>query len=163
MKPREWYGHITRVFGVSASFEEFCAAWNGALDPHTILPDSLFTELASRCRLGLLSNTDPIHSACLDKNFSFVRHFPVRIYSNEVGARKPSAMIYEKALAALGVSPEEVLYIDDIAEFVEVARGLGLDAVQFESLEQITAELSRRGLLAAPTDSAASFSEQPSV
>jgi FMN phosphatase YigB (HAD superfamily) len=161
MKPYEWYEHITEVFGVATSFEGFCAAWNGALDPQTILPDRLFTDLASRCRLGLLSNTDPIHAARLEESFSFVRHFPVRVYSNEVGARKPSATIYRSALAALDVSAPEALYIDDIDEFVEAARELGLDAIRFESFDQLAGELSERGLLAVP-NRPASFSEQTS-
>ena len=162
MKPYEWYEHITRAFGVAISFEKFCAAWNGVLDPQTILPDSLFGDIASRCRLGLLSNTDPIHAARLEESFSFVRYFPVRIYSNEVGARKPSAAIYRKALAALDVPAAETLYIDDIAKFVEVARELGFDAIQFESFEQVTGELSRRGLLAPPSH-LPSFSQQTSI
>jgi FMN phosphatase YigB (HAD superfamily) len=162
IKPYEWYEHITRALGVGTSFEEFCAAWNGALHPQTILPDSLFTDLASRCRLALLSNTDPIHAARLEESFSFVRHFPVRIYSNEVGARKPSATIYQRALAALDVSAAETLYVDDIAEFVEAARELGFDAIQFQSLEQLAGELSRRGLLAVSSQPP-SFSEQTSA
>ena len=162
MKPHEWYEHITEAFGVATSFEEFRAAWNGALDPQTILPDSLFAELASRCRLGLLSNTDPIHSARLEERFSFVRHFPVRIYSNEIGARKPSATIYRSALAALEVSAAEALYIDDIAEFVEAARELGLDAIQFQSFEQLVGELSDRGLLVVRSERP-SLSERTSV
>jgi len=148
MQPYEWYEHITEAFRVTTSFEEFCAAWNGALDPQTILPDRLFMELASRCRLGLLSNTDPIHAARLEESFSFVRHFSVRIYSNEVGARKPSATIYRSALEALDVSASDAVYIDDIAEFVEAARELGLEAVRFESFDQLAGELSDRGLLA---------------
>jgi FMN phosphatase YigB (HAD superfamily) len=162
MKPYEWYEHITQAFGVATSFEEFCAAWNGALDPQTILPDRLFTELASRCRLGLLSNTDAIHAARLEESFSFVRHFPVRIYSNEVGARKPSATIYRSALEALDVSASDAVYIDDIAEFVEAGRELGLDAVRFESFDQLAGELADRGLLAFSSEPP-SFSEQTSL
>lgn len=95
-----------------------------ALDPQTILPDNRFAHLATRCRLGLLSNTDPIHVAYLEGHFSFVRHFQARIYSNEVGASKPSPAIYQAALDALGTRPVETLYIDDIAEYAEAARRL---------------------------------------
>jgi glucose-1-phosphatase len=146
MTPQEWHEHITSRLRVAVGFGEFCAAWNGALDPQTILPNDLFARLATHCRLGLLSNTDPIHAAYLEGNFSFVRHFPVRVYSNEVGARKPSRVIYQVALAALGATPAETLYIDDIAEYAETARQLGLDAIRFENPQQLIGELSRRGL-----------------
>jgi putative hydrolase of the HAD superfamily len=145
--PQYWYEHITRQLGIEASFEEFCTAWNSVIVPETILPDSLFAGLATRCRLGLLSNTDPIHVAYLEGHFSFLRYFPVRIYSNEVGASKPSPAIYQAALAALGTRPNEALYIDDIAEFAEAARRLGLDAIHFENPEQLADEFLKRGLI----------------
>jgi FMN phosphatase YigB (HAD superfamily) len=145
--PREWHEHITQQLCVVVAFEEFCAAWNSVLDPQTILPENLFAQLATRCRLGLLSNTDPIHAAHLEDHFSFVRYFPVRIYSNEVGASKPSPAIYQAALTALRVAPAKALFIDDIAEYAETAQQLGLDAIRFETPQQLASELSRRGLI----------------
>lgn len=145
--PQRWYEHITRQLGVTVAFEEFCVAWNSMLDPQAILPDNLFAQLATRYRLGLLSNTDPIHAAHLEACYSFVEHFPVRIYSHEVGASKPSPVIYQAALTALDVTPAEALYIDDVAEYAEAARQLGFDAIQFETPQQLGGELSRRGLI----------------
>lgn len=147
MMPREWHAHITERLGVSLGFEEFCEAWIRALDPETILSEALFERLAARCRLALLSNTDPVHAAYLERHFTFVRHFPVRTYSNVVGASKPSPTIYRAALKALGVAAPEALYIDDVAEYAEAARLVGMDAIRFESAAQLQGELSRRGLV----------------
>lgn len=146
MTPQEWHEHITGQLRIAVPFEKFCAAWNSTLDPEPILPDNLFAQLATRCHLALLSNTDPIHVAYLERHFSFVHHFPVRIYSNEVGTSKPSPAIYHAALSALGVTPAEGLYIDDISEYAEAARQLGIDAIHFENSQQLGRELSRRGL-----------------
>ena len=146
MTSEQWHEHITRRLGVALTLEDFCEAWNRALDPQTILPDDLFAQLAPRCRLALLSNTDPIHVEALETCFSFVHHFPVRVYSNQVGASKPSATIYLAALRALGVKPAEALYIDDIAAYADSARELGLDAIHFEAPQQLYSELSRRRL-----------------
>jgi len=146
MTPRAWYEHLTARLGVTLGFEEFCAAWIRVLDPETILNDELFERLSARCRLGLLSNTDPIHAAYLERHFSFVRHFPVRIYSNVVGASKPFPAIYHAALRALEVEASEALYIDDIEEYAEAARKLGMDAIRFENPAQLGVELARRGL-----------------
>jgi FMN phosphatase YigB (HAD superfamily) len=147
MDPHEWHEHLTRRWDLSLGFQEFCAAWNCVLDPQPILDEGLFAKLATRCRLGLLSNTDPLHSALLEAQFSFMRHFPARIYSCRVGASKPSQAIYRAALDAVGVQAAEAVYIDDIAEYAEAARQLGLDAIRFENPAQLTSELSRRGLL----------------
>ena len=146
MEPREWHQHLTRSLNISLGFHEFCAVWNSALDPETILKESLFAKLAARCRLAVLSNTDPLHSAVLEANFSFLRHFPARIYSCRVGASKPAPAIYQAALHAVDVTAAEALYIDDIAEYVEAARTMGLDAFRFEGPTQLFQELSRRGL-----------------
>ena len=56
MKPQEWHEHLTRQLNISLGFDDFCAAWNRALHPQTILADSLFAVfLAERCRLAVLS------------------------------------------------------------------------------------------------------------
>ena len=113
------------------------------------MSDALFAGLAMQCKLAVLSNTDPLHSAVLDEKFAFLNFFPVRIYSCRVGASKPSPIIYQAALNALGSTVEESLYIDDIPEFVEAAQNIGMDAVRFENPAQLVCELTRRGLAAA--------------
>jgi putative hydrolase of the HAD superfamily len=146
LSPRQWHEHLTRQLDLTLEFEDFCAAWNRTLHPETILQESLFASLAARCKLAVLSNTDPLHSAALEAGFSFLRHFPARIYSWRVGASKPSAAIYQTALDALGVAAGEALYVDDIAEYVEAARAIGRDAIRFESPSHLAAEFTRRGL-----------------
>jgi FMN phosphatase YigB (HAD superfamily) len=146
MPALEWHEHLTARLGVSLNFRAFCDVWNSALEPQTILSDDLFARLSAPCRLGLLSNTDPIHVQYLENHYTFTRHFAARIYSCAVGMSKPSPAIYEEALRVLGVTADEALYIDDVEEFVAAARRLGLDAVRFEEPGQLTAELSRRGL-----------------
>jgi len=146
LEPREWHQHLTRQLDITLGFQEFCAAWNSALHPETILKESLFVNLAARCRLAVLSNTDPLHSAVLEAHFPFLHHFPARIYSCRVGASKPAPAIYQAALHAVGVQAAEALYIDDVAEYVQAARQLGLDAIRFENPSQLSQELSQRGL-----------------
>jgi putative hydrolase of the HAD superfamily len=147
MTPRQWHEHLTGRLRLNIGYAEFCQAWNRALDPEPMLDEALFAKLAKRFRLALLSNTDPLHSAHLESHFAFVKHFPIRIYSNRVGASKPSPAIYSAALDALGVLPSEVLYIDDIPDYAAAALRLGLAAICFESPAQLLAQLSQRGLL----------------
>ena len=142
-----WHAHLTGRVNVSVPFDEFCAAWNRALDPVTILEERLFAELGAEYRLALLSNTDPLHSALLDEQYSFVRHFPVRIYSNRVGSSKPAEAIYRRALSELGVDAAEALFIDDIPQYAEAAGRIGMDAIRFENPAQLMGELRARGIL----------------
>lgn len=144
--PAEWHAHVCEKFHALLDFEKFCAAWNASLDPKTILPESLFEALAARCRLALLSNTDPIHVAHMESTFPFVRHFPVRVYSCRVSASKPAPAIYHHALRGVNASPSEAVYIDDIEAYVDAARSLGMTGIVFTSADALRAELARLGL-----------------
>jgi putative hydrolase of the HAD superfamily len=52
------------------------------------------------------------------------------VLSCEVGAAKPSARIFERALEALGVSAEAALFVDDNPGFCAQAAALGLRTAQ---------------------------------
>jgi putative hydrolase of the HAD superfamily len=143
LSPAKWHRHLMQRLKLSLTYAEFRDAWNRVLDPELILPEELFVRLSTHCRLALLSNTDPIHAECLERRFGFWRHFPVRIYSCQVGATKPSPAIYKAALESLGVAASEALYIDDIPEFAEAARKIGLDAICFKTRELLEVELHR--------------------
>jgi glucose-1-phosphatase len=145
--PREWYENLIARFHTPIPFDEFRTAWNSVLVPKLLLPEHLFRQLSKKCRLVLLSNTDPIHVEYMESEFSFLRYFPKRIYSCDVGASKPSAKIFRAAIKAAGVLPRRILYIDDIRQYVLVARRVGLNAVQFRSRRGLEAALRARYLL----------------
>lgn len=146
MTAREWHAHLIKKFQLSLSFEEFCGLWNRVLDPGTILPELLFERLATKCRLVLLSNTDPIHVAHFEATFPFVRHFSVRVYSCRVGSSKPSPAIYHHTLREIDALPEETMFIDDMRENIDAAASLGITAFHFTSADEFLAEFSRLGL-----------------
>lgn len=148
MSPREWYLNLSSRLGIALDFEQFAAVWNSTLDPEPILPIPLFESLSKHYRLGLLSNTDPIHVAKLESTYEFFRFFPaaVRTYSCAIGASKPSPIIYQAALKACKTRAQEAVYIDDILAYVEAARRLGMSGIQFQSPEQLRADLQALGV-----------------
>ena len=146
MTPRDWHAHIAAKLHFSYGFEEFSAIWNSVLGPETILPDSLFERLASKCRIALLSNTDPIHVAHFEATYSFVHFFSVRVYSCRVGLSKPSPLIFHHALREVGAMPDEAMFIDDVRENVLAAARLGINAFHFTSARELLDEFSRLGL-----------------
>ena len=146
MTARDWHAHLARKYELSNDFDEFCSVWNSILEPRTILPDALFDRLAETCRLGLLSNTDPIHVAHMEANFAFVHHFPVRIYSCRVGLSKPSAAIFHRALRELGALPEDVMFVDDVYDNASAAAKLGIKAFHFVSADEFLGQLGPLGI-----------------
>jgi FMN phosphatase YigB (HAD superfamily) len=63
-----------------------------------------------------------------------------------LGVAKPDPAIYRHTLAELGVEPEEALFIDDKRINVEAARALGIQAIEFSSVEGLRAGLIAAGL-----------------
>lgn len=85
-------------------------------------------ELRSRgLKIGILSNTLPsIHRTLQALDLHDL--VDVAVATCIIGRHKPDAGAYAHALEALGMSPEEVLFVDDKAENVAAARELGMQA-----------------------------------
>jgi FMN phosphatase YigB (HAD superfamily) len=145
MSPRDWQLHICRRLGVNLTFEEFSGIWNRVLDPTPLLDGVFLESLSKRYCLAVLSNTDPIHVAELEKRFDFFRFFNHRIYSCVVGASKPSPLIFRAALQGCKTTADNAIYIDDIPAYVEAARQLGMTGIVFQSPEQLGADLEQFG------------------
>jgi glucose-1-phosphatase len=150
MSARDWHVNLCNRLGISLGFEEFVKVWNSALDPQPIHPDSFFEHLSKSYRLGLLSNTDSIHVAHLERTYSFFQYFPtpVRIYSCSVGASKPNPLIFREALRACKVNADQAVYVDDVPAFADAARALGCAGIQFRGAEELRAELADLGISA---------------
>ncbi|HKG33217.1 MAG TPA: HAD family hydrolase, partial [Gemmatimonadales bacterium] len=89
-------------------------------------------------KLGVVSNSDGRVEQALAA--AGVRHyFDVVIDSTLLGVEKPDPRIFHAALEALGVAPEEALYVGDLYDIdVLGARAAGLDAVLLASHEPVT-------------------------
>jgi putative hydrolase of the HAD superfamily len=143
----DWHLHLAKRLGSLLTFDEFLEAWNRALDPQPIQDNSLFESLRKDFRLGLLSNTDPIHVAHLEATYDFFRFFPksTRTYSCSVGSSKPSPLIFRDALRALRSKAEQSVFIDDVEAYVDAARSLGIHGIHYQNPAQLRGELNSLG------------------
>jgi epoxide hydrolase-like predicted phosphatase len=69
--------------------------------------------------------------------------FDVIVISAEERVRKPDPEIYQRALARLGVAPEEAVFVDDRLLNVEGARRVGMHVVHFTDPLEAREELQR--------------------
>jgi putative hydrolase of the HAD superfamily len=146
IEPRDFVRELSRQLNLHTSYENFCEIWSSIFLPHTLIPESMLAGIARNYRLVLLSNTNAIHFEMVRENYPLLRHFHSFVLSYEVGAMKPLPQIYQRAIEEAGCLPEECFFTDDIPDYVAGARAQGIDAVQFESAEQIEAELRKRGV-----------------
>ncbi len=97
-------------------------------------------------RLVTLSNTNEAHIEHITANYPVLGLFDELVLSCRVGHAKPDAAIFEAAVDAAGVPPQECFYTDDIERYVEAARGLGIDAQTFEGASTLARQLHDRGI-----------------
>jgi glucose-1-phosphatase len=146
VEPRDFVKKLTEILDLDVDFDRFCDIWS-CIFTETLVPDSLVEALATRYRLVLLSNTNAIHFEMIRKSYPILRHFHELVLSYEVKAMKPQPEIYRAAIEKAGCRPEECFYTDDIAEYVEGARLLGIDAAQFQGAEKLERDLTARNIL----------------
>lgn len=145
VEPAAFVEEMTRVLSLQLGYDEFCRIWS-SIFTETLIPESMLVALASRYRLLLLSNTNALHFEMVREAYPLLRHFHELVLSYEVKAMKPDPRIFQEAVARAGCLPGECFYTDDIAAYVEGARRVGIDAVQFQSAAQIQRELTARGI-----------------
>lgn len=95
--------------------------------------------------VGLLSNVDE-RLGKLVGQFGFYEPFSPCLLSYEIGVRKPDPKAYTILLETLHLPATDIIFIDDRSENVEQAKALGIDAILFESPEQLRNELKKREL-----------------
>ncbi len=131
---------LLRDFGIAVGdgeLDRFLEAEHRAWDPARRLAahtHPLLDALRERgLRLGLVSNAfDPAWLLHRDlQGMRLEERLDVSVFSSEVGLRKPHPAIFERALDALGVAPENALFVGDrLFEDVRGAAELGMTTVQ---------------------------------
>lgn len=135
----ETANHISALFGMDP--EEFLEEQNQMEVPNEGLLDFIAT-LRPKYKIGMLSNINSRERLSIRFTDNQLNtHFDTIVASGDEGFVKPQPEIYHIAAVRLGVQPHECLFIDDIAEFCQGAREVGMQAIQFESNEQVIAEI----------------------
>ena len=146
ISPEDFVAETSRLLDMQITYDEFWEVWMRIFLPDTLIPESLLEGLRRNHRLLLLSNTNSIHFQMARQRYPLLRHFDGYVLSYEVGVLKPAPQIYHHAIARAGCQAEECLFIDDLAVNVAAAREQGMDAVEFQSLDQLQEALRGRGL-----------------
>jgi putative hydrolase of the HAD superfamily len=107
-----------------------------------VFPDDLAALDEARAvglRVYLATNQEHIRAAYLMAEMGFSAHVDGIAYSAALGVRKPDDGFYRLAAAQVGAVPEEIGFIDDVADNVVAARRAGWRAVQFTGAERLRA------------------------
>lgn len=120
------FGEETRAAGHHVDGAEVLASLAGAHRPQML-------EMVRRCRrrhlTGLLTNNF-VGSAASAGGTEVLSLFDVVVQSSEVGVRKPDRRFYEIACERAGVSPTEVVFLDDLGVNLKPAREMGMTTIK---------------------------------
>ncbi|HOA72635.1 MAG TPA: HAD family phosphatase [Phycisphaerae bacterium] len=97
-------------------------------------------------KLATVSNEGRELTAYRMEHFGFCEFIDVFVASSFVHARKPEPAIYRMALDLTQARPEQSIYIDDRAMFVEVAESFGLNGILHTGYDSTRDALASYGL-----------------
>ena len=112
-------------------------------------PPMIAWQLALKQRgllTAILSNMGDAVLAGVQREFTWLSRFDVRVWSCELGVIKPEPAIYRHALEKLGTRLEETLFLDDRPANVEAAIALGMRGLVFTTVVGLRADLIVAGL-----------------
>jgi putative hydrolase of the HAD superfamily len=138
---------FVRDWNIDLSPEDFLLefrSWSRRLFPGAA---ELLASLRSRFRLAALSNSNELHWERNSNDLGVTALFEVAISSHQIGMCKPDPNIYLAILDRLGVSPEAVMFFDDVSANVKAASALGIRAFQVDGVEGVRSRLLREQLL----------------
>jgi putative hydrolase of the HAD superfamily len=124
--------------GAAAAMRDWCQL-TGAVDREML---ALVAETRARLRTGLLTNATTRLEADLEL-LGLRDCFDQVVSSARVGLAKPDPRIYRVAAERLGHRPEECIFVDDRAAFVDAAREIGLTGIVFVGAADLRARLAR--------------------
>jgi len=145
LKETEFLNKMLEVVDHKIDAETFCKYY---ADIFTTNEDVilLLPALKKNYKLFLLSNTDSIHKRYGWEKYDFLKYFDKLILSFEVGAVKPEEKIYRVVEKASGFSSQEHIFIDDVREYVDGAKNVGWDAIQFINFQKLVNDLKERNI-----------------
>lgn len=97
-------------------------------------------------KTAILSNMGDAVFESVERKFAWIHRFDVQVWSYQLRLAKPDAAIYLYTLDQLQTRPEETLFLDDRRVNIEAARALGIQAIEFTTIERLRDDLIASGL-----------------
>ena len=132
----EFYAEFRKTANIDLSDEQIKKAWNAMLLSFRKKTLRAISDLKSKYKLYLLSNTNIIHLQAFSEIFtneigsgSLDDYFDKIYYSHEIGFRKPDKESFEFVVKENNLLPAKTLFIDDSIQNIEAAEKSGLKTV----------------------------------
>lgn len=140
---KAFYQRFVKLTGFRGDFDAFAALWRDIFIENG--PMVRFARaVASQYNTYILSNASDLHVPYLFEAFPSLQFAKGWIASYEIQVMKPAIAYYEQALARFGLEPDHCLFIDDKAENVDAALGLGIPSILYTTPEETITAMRQR-------------------
>jgi len=142
---------IAEQYGKAAA-DALVAGWRsyrGDVCPDVV---EVVREVRPGCPVAVLSNAHDSLAGDLVR-LGLGDDFDLVFCSATLGLAKPDPAIFRRAAALAGVPVADCLFVDDLADNVQAARGVGMRSVHFTDVAALRDALAAEGLLRGPVAS----------
>lgn len=121
-----WFIRIKHKFGFECTFDEFVDIYKTEFDKVYYYNNvvNYAHSLKKHCKIGILSNLMLLDISRIHRHMDFSQ-FDYHWLSCETGIMKPNHLIYEKIENESGFKSKNILFIDDMAENISMAKNYG--------------------------------------
>lgn len=98
------------------------------------------------CKTLICSNNFPARINGLQKRFGFLDNFDTCVFSYEVGAVKPSEMIFQSLVSKSSLEPQEIAFADDNEDNLNGAKSVGINAFLYRGFDDFLSQLRYLGV-----------------
>jgi FMN phosphatase YigB (HAD superfamily) len=138
---------VVAEWGLAISPERFLDIFRRwPIGPFDGAPE-LLAEVRRSVPVGCLSNTNTLHWEYQSAAWPMLGAFDFRFLSFELGLVKPDQEVFRTVADRLPVSPDRVLYLDDVALNSDAARSFGFRSEQARGIEEVRRVLAKFGLI----------------
>lgn len=130
----EYFRRVQQLadFDPSYTYEAFVEDYKKIIVPDPDGERALELAVRRGARTFVLSNTSFLHASCLFDREALGTWPELYIFSYKLGVMKPNPRLWQTLLDYARLEPEDCLYIDDVEQYCETARALGMDAYRFD-------------------------------
>ena len=144
IKESQFYQQLNKSAGLNLTATQINNAWNSMLMDFREESLDFLSELGTRYRIFLFSNTNVIHMEKFHEIYlekpraqPFNDLFEKPFYSCEIGLRKPDVSAYQYVLDHVNIKPAETCFIDDSIQNVQGAKDAGMKSILLKTDERI--------------------------
>lgn len=134
---RDFFKKLKEKYKLDLEPEDFKEIWNDIFEEDAGVSEIILYLKERGYPIFLLSNTNELHFSYVMERYPIIHHFDEWILSFEVGAKKPQEKIYDVIFERRSLERHEVLYIDDIPDYIRAAAGYGIPGIVFREAADI--------------------------